>query len=752
MNIIYDTVDRYSTLNKVAFGSLLALGATATVTSAKADDINNVKGKTKKLDDSTSALANKNQTIIALTNGEKDKNAADSTNVTPIKIVSQLETFSYENGNVAYPNANVTYDTETGLANYIAPPEIAGYYPNMARSTIKLGGGTIYLEMVIDQYIKPTNPEVNSWQSLIEYLNNGEAAKNTKLVDVLSSNGRLSFSIQYSTGEFKGGDVKDVTYDGTDGESKKPVASDFIDTTTIKEPDRKSFKPSNLTIANESDINYKKSGKYDVDIEYLDDQKVEHHQTAKLTVIAGEFKGGNTIDQTYDSSDSKATRPLAEDYIDVSSIKEPDGKPYDKNKLLLDDNQVDYSKAGKYTVTISYTDDYGEKHDATATISVLEGFAWDKPKNQIYDSSNPDAKAPIVDDYIDVSSIKEPDGKAYDKSKLILDDGQVNYSKKGEQQVTITYIDDQGVEHAATATITIVKTYSDSLSTSNSRSESTSIYDSTSADTSKHNSESNSEIINDSNKSDSESAWISKNDSESLSELNSRANSGSDGAISDSISKSESTSKNISDSNNSKSNSESDSVSTSKSNSVSNDSDSASESMSDSKSTSTSKSKSDSDHSDSTSVSDSKSGSISNSSDDSNSDISRSASISGSDSNSSSNSKSNSEGSDSASASTSDSTSTSLIKADDPDESKSASDSTKDSDSLSKQVSDSNNEDSTSSLESKNDSVSNSSSSSKSDSNASDSASDSKKTSKSGSDSNLKSNSDDSKSASTSGL
>ncbi|WP_331696354.1 hypothetical protein [Weissella koreensis] len=889
--------------SKVVLGALLSLGAVSTTlaatNSARAD--NDVKNKVKSSDKDSSTLANKDHSIIALTNSEGKENKG--IDVTPTKTFLGTETFTTIDGKVIQSPHTVTIDPDNGNADLIYPPEYEGYYPdiNLSNMAITADNISIPISLLITEMESVSGQTISNWSEFISASGKGAF---TGFFGANPADNSISFDILYSKGQFEWDKVKDLTYDSTDPKATKPTAEDYIDVSSIKEPDGKTPDLNKLTI-DDSKVNYEKAGVYDVDVQFIDRQLIDHHQTAHLTVTAGEFewakptdqtydtskpdakkptvedyidvssikepdgkaydksklvlddskvdytKNGtytvtitytddqgvehsataninviigefkwddNVINQTYDSSDPKATKPTVEDYIDVSSIKEPDGKPYDKSKLVLDDSKVDYTKAGTYQVTITYTDDQGAKHSVTAKIKVLTKFTWDNPKDQTYDSSDPkatkptaedyidvnsikepdgeaynnsklvlddskvdytkagtytvtitytddqnvkhtstatitvleafkwgdingtnvydssDPKAikPTIDDYIDVNSIKEPDGKPYDKSRLVLDDSKVNYDKAGAYQVTITYIDDQGVKHEKIGIVTIVRNYANSVSKSNSTSESTSLYDSKSASTSKEISESNSEIISNSNVDDSKSASTSKEISESKSELNSVAKSASDGAVSNSIANSDSSSRKISDSNNSKSNDASDSAGTSKSNSNqnSNSSESASASKSDSQSTSTSHLKSDSDHSKSASVSDSKSVSISTSSNNSTSDISKSSSISVSDSSSSSisKSKSTSDDSNSSSASTSDSSSTSSINPDDPNLSKNASTSATESDSISKLLSNSNNDDSKASSNSKIISDSNSKLNSKSDSNASNSASSSKLT------------------------
>ncbi|MCZ9311516.1 hypothetical protein PAF15_06110 [Weissella koreensis] len=448
------------TSSKLVLGALLSLGAVSTTVaatnSARADG--DVKNKVKSSDKDSSTLANKDHSIIALTNSEDKTNSG--IDVTPAKTILSTESFKTVDGKQIAADHPLNIDSKTGVMDMIYPPEYEGYYPNVTDSTfnILVDGSDVATPIDLPTIISLNelkNSKGEDVSNMSEFVTAVNAGGLHQFVSDASPDNAISISVVYSQGQFKWDKVKDLTYNSTDSKAVKPTVEDYINPNSIKEPDLKDTTDLTKLTMDDSKVNYKKAGVYDVDIQYVDKQMYDHHQTAHLTVTAGEFKWGSPKDQIYNSADPKAERPKAEDYIDVKSIKEPDGKAYDESKLKLDDSKVNYSKAGKYTVTITYTDDQGVEHTATATIQVLEAFSWDKPKNLTYDLADTNAKRPTVEDYIDVKSIKEPDGKAYDKSKLEFDESNVNYDKAGKYTVVIRYTDDQGEVHATTATLTI---------------------------------------------------------------------------------------------------------------------------------------------------------------------------------------------------------------------------------------------------------------------------------------------------------
>ncbi|MFC6181771.1 BspA family leucine-rich repeat surface protein [Lactiplantibacillus daowaiensis] len=192
-----------------------------------------------------------------------------------------------------------------------------------------------------------------------------------------------------------------------------------------------------------------KTGSYHVTLSYTDSKGIVREATATVTVVASQ-----SVLVGKDISINQGATWQAGDSVDTTNTLNAAGNQLSATELAtITGSNLDTSKTGVQTVTLSYTDAAGNVRTTTATVNVVASQATLVTKDiNIVKGAN--ATWNLLDNVVSATDFK---GDTVDNlsSLKITADTTPDLTKAGNYPVTLTYTDSEGNQHTYTVNVTV---------------------------------------------------------------------------------------------------------------------------------------------------------------------------------------------------------------------------------------------------------------------------------------------------------
>lgn len=208
-------------------------------------------------------------------------------------------------------------------------------------------------------------------------------------------------------------------------------------------------------VIDDSQVDFTKAGEYKITISVEDSKGEKASKDVKVTIKEKEVKNEAPVI----SSEDELTYTVGDEFVMTDlNLKVTDAEDGDiTDKAIVDVTNVDTTKAGQYTITISVEDSKGEKVSKDVKVVVKDKETPETPEvNEKPEITASDVTITVGDSFSkDLLNIKATDAEDGDLTDKVEISGDVNATKAGEYTLTLTVKDSKGEEAKTTVKVTV---------------------------------------------------------------------------------------------------------------------------------------------------------------------------------------------------------------------------------------------------------------------------------------------------------